>query len=175
MNKKFLKLGLGAFLIGSIALTSCETDTEEANDTLEGLTEGCTDLQATNFSVTALVDDGSCEYDNDHLITNGAWNFSAASTTAGASTDSLYNLFMVGMNLDFSDDGTFSGMTPGENGLESATGTWTFMASETMVAIYQDTDTMVFGISELTTEALGFSFTEEDETPNYDVTLNFVH
>ncbi|MDB2364157.1 hypothetical protein N9V83_03920, partial [Flavobacteriales bacterium] len=60
MNKKFLKLGLGAFLIGSIALTSCETDTEEANDTLEGLTEGCTDLQATNFSVTALVDDGSC-------------------------------------------------------------------------------------------------------------------
>jgi hypothetical protein len=82
---------------------------------------------------------------------------------------------MVEMHLDFEEDGSFSGMTPGDNGLESASGTWTFMASETMVAIYQDTDTMVFGVSELSAEALGLSFTEEEDSSSYDVTLNFVH
>ena len=173
MNKKFLKLGLGALLIGSMALTSCEV--EEANDNLEELTEGCTDVHATNYSITALVDDGSCEYDNTHLISDGDWTFSNASTTAGASVDSMYNMFMVEMHLDFEEDGSFSGMTPGDNGLDSASGTWIFMASETMVAIYQDTDTIVFGVSEFSAEVLGLSFTEEEDSSSYDVTLNFVH
>ena len=78
MNKKFLKLGLGALLIGSMALTSCEV--EEANDNLEDLTEGCTDVHATNYSITALADDGSCEYDNTHLISDGDWKYTTFSS-----------------------------------------------------------------------------------------------
>lgn len=176
MNKKFLKFGLGVILVGSFAITSCEDTTgEDINDTLTDLTIGCTDVNANNFSATAVDDDGSCEYDNDHYLTSDRWNFDNAVTTAGDSVTAMYNMFMVGMYFDYNDDNTFSGVVPGDNGLDTIDGTWSFMSSETMLALYMSDDTMVFGITELTADALGISFTEEEDSTNYDVTLNFVN
>ena len=96
--KKIVKLSLSIILLSSIAI-SCSKEKEK---------EGCTDINALNYSTLAVIDNGSCEYldssftiwSNGELgywgdIVSGAFNVNScltSTTTIFLNPDSTFTL-----------------------------------------------------------------------------------
>lgn len=112
---------------------------------------------------------------NTDLISSDRWNFSSA-TTSDSTITAMYNLFLQGMYLDINADGTYSGMAPGDSGMQAIHGSWEFSMNETYLVLYEDNDTTALELNSLTADELSVGFTEEmDDCTSIEVDYIFVH